>query len=244
MQESGRLRKVRRFFFQSLINEIITLVWVRRLIRHFRVSRANAERGLTPVSLCKRPLGEYPSPETGGMLLSACQSYFPDRSRTYSFCPVSQSHIDFLERHMGVRMKGSLWNAAAITLLCLSAIAWSSFLRSINSFGFTWFAELKKLIKSETWYKELNLRYFTPMFWFFWFVFFLPTVSICLALLFGVFYFPCCILRPHAPALSGFVCRKQRIWVCRLGYQRRWCLSVSPCGTLAVPYHVLLIPSV
>lgn len=87
MQESGRLRKVRRFFFQSLINEIITLVWVRRLIRHFRVSRANAERVLTPVSLCKRPLGEHPSPETGGMLLSACQSYFPDRLRTYFILP-------------------------------------------------------------------------------------------------------------------------------------------------------------
>lgn len=45
--------------------------------------RANVEEALTPISVDERPLGERLSPETGGMLLSACQSYFPDSLDTY-----------------------------------------------------------------------------------------------------------------------------------------------------------------
>lgn len=75
-------------------------------------------------------------------------------------------------------MKGSRWNAPAITLLCLSATAWSSLLGSINSFGFTWFAELRKLIESE----KFNPRYLMPIFFFFWGLVFFFSPNCCLHL--------------------------------------------------------------
>lgn len=110
------------------------------------VSCANAERALTPVSLCARDRLTNIRPRRLVACFCLPANLISRIARALiSFCPVSQSHIDFLERHVGVRMKGSRWNAPAITLLCLSATAWSSLLGSINSFGFTWFAELKEV---------------------------------------------------------------------------------------------------
>lgn len=69
---------------------------------------ANAEEALTPISVAERPLGERPSPETGGTLLSACQSYFPDRSHTYFILASFTVPYWFLKHRVAPRMKGPL----------------------------------------------------------------------------------------------------------------------------------------
>lgn len=207
------------------------------------VSRANAERALTPVSLCERPLGEHPSPETGGMLLSAYQSYFPDRSRTYFILPCFTVPYWFLGTSRrcedeGLSLERSCNNLVVFVCHCLilppriNKFLWVHVIcrvKEIDQIG----NAIPKI--------ESSLLYAHVLFCFGFFSSQLsPFVS-----LFSSASFISPVASPVLVRLLclAFVCRKQRIWVCRLGHRRRWRLSVSPCGTLAVPYHVLLIPS-
>lgn len=175
------------------------------------------------------------------MRLSACQSYFPDSFHTYFILACFTAPYWFLKHHVGVRMKGPLLNTGICTvirLLCLSAAVVKEIPLLIMWFIINWI--ISRDFKWDSWHFTC---FFLTLLLCSFSVLSNSFISICLTFLLPGFYFPCCFPYLMLTALSGFVCRNQRIWDSGAWYRRRRCLSDSPCGTLAVPYHVLLIPS-
>lgn len=171
-----------------------------------------------------------------------------------SFWPVSQPRIDFWNI-MSVRgWRALFWTqGSVISLLC---VCFSSYLvNRINCFVImllffssthkgSWFGDLRKLLI------KFNLSLFAlqrlcthvvPVCSFS--VLSNSFISICLTFLFPSFYFPCCFSYLVCLLCLALCVETSGYETAGCGYQRHRCLSVSPCGTLAVPYHVLLIPS-